>query len=853
MTRARTRGLRRGATRSGIQWPAGVRRVPARELTWTCDPARLHRAIQADGRLAREEAKGLREAAPSAAQRARLRARARLNDRPQAALAELVGQERAIEAIATGLGTEAPGFHVFVCGPRGSGRQALVQAALQVYTPPLPRPRDRVYVPNFHHPESPTLLTLPRGKGRRFRRDVDHMLTALRRAIGSALATEQHVAKSDRLRRRAETAATRVIEDLAAELRQKGLIVGPIPEGFGTPELRIEVGEPEPLSRKVVARRLQDGELKETRALTRRLKLYEKALARVEEAATEARAVARRGALALRRLDARVARGLAQGFTDDLATAYPTAPVRRWLDAFLEEVGDRVDLFVDRDEEREEERRTDLELLECFRANLFVDSKERPVPPVIFEPHPTYANLFGAVDPTEGLPDHLRLRGGALHRANGGVIVVDAVELLNDRAAWNALKRTVKSGWLEVPRGGGSSGGGLRPERIRTAFKLVAIGSEELYDSMYAYDPDFAAVFKVKVQVEEVLPRTEENVDAMAGAILRTARRAGLRTPDATALARLLEHSARLAGRNDRLAPWFSDLLDILQEADRLALVSGHKEIRSLDVDAALLQRRTRHDLSERESQEMLDDGVVLLELDGHRVGVVNALVVYDEGAHVYSRPTRVTAAVGVGRRGVVDLEREASFSGDSHHKGLEIVASLLRERYAQDKPLCLTATLCFEQSYSVVDGDSASLSEVLALFSALADVPLDQGWGITGSLNQKGEVQAIGDVTNKVEGFFDACIARGLTGRQGVIIPESNVRDLMLRPDVVKAVEKGRFHVAAVRTVDDALELVTGLPVGARAKFLGPFPEGSLNGRVDAKLLAYAEAARRFFSGPNE
>ncbi len=844
MSRARTRGVPRGGGRAGIQWSAGVRRISPSELTWVCDPQLLAGVIAEEARLAREEA------AATPAARARMQDRARLNDRPSVSLPELVGQERAIEAIATGLSTEAPGFHVFVCGPRGSGRQALVQAALQVYTPPLPRPRDRVYVANFQHPESPRLLTLPRGKGRRFRRDVDHMLTALRRAIGSALATEQHVARSDRLRRRTDHAASRVIDDLAAELRGKGLIVGPIPEGFGTPELKVDVGEPEPLPKKVVERRLGDGELKRTRALTRRLALYDRALERLELAAGEARAAARKGALALRRLDARVARGLAQGFTDDLARAYPTKPVRRWLDSLLEEIGDRVELFVDRDEDPSEERRGDHDVLEPFRANLFVDSKERPVPPVIYEPHPTYANLFGAVDQAENMPDHLRLRAGALHRANGGVIVVDAFELMHDRAAWSALKRTVKSGWMEVPRGGGSSGGGLRPEPIRTAFKLVAIGSEELYDGMYAYDPDFAAVFKIKVQVEEVLPRSEANIEAMGAALLRIARRAGLRAPDAGALARLLEHSARLAGRNDRLAPWFSDLLDVLQEADRIAMDGGRREVRAADVERALRQRRCRHDLSERESQEMLDDGIVLLDTDGQRPGVVNALVVYDEGAHVYSRPTRVTAAVGVGRRGVVDLEREASFSGDSHHKGMEIVASLLRERYAQDKPLCLTATLCFEQSYSLVDGDSASLAEVLALFSALAELPLDQGWGVTGSLNQKGEVQAIGDVTAKVEGFYDACIARGLTGRQGVIIPEANVRDLMLRADVVRAVEKGRFHVAAVRTVDDAIDLVFGLPAGTRRRALAPFPEGSVNARVDAKLLAYAEASRRFYSG---
>jgi len=441
------------------------------------------------------------------------------------------------------------------------------------------------------------------------------------------------------------------------------------------------------------------------------------------------------------------------------------------------------------------------------------------------------------------------LRAGSLPQANGGVIVVDADELFRDLDAWRAMKRSVNSGWIEVQRTGSSNAGSLRPEPIRTAFKVVAIGSESHYDSMVAYDADFTAVFKIKVQVEDTIPRGKATLHDMGRALLRISRRAGLQAPNAQALARLLEHSARLAGRNDRLVPAFSDLLDILQEADRIASARarGGQSIGREDVQDALSRRRRRHDLGERQAQELLDDGIVLLECTGSRVGVVNALVVYDDGVASFCRPMRVSAAVGLGRRGIVDIEREAEFSGNTHHEGLAIASGLLRERYAQDKPLCLTGTVCFEQSYSRVNGDSASMAEVLALLSALGDLPLDQGWGVTGSINQKGDVQAIGDVNAKIEGQFAACLARGLTGRQGVVIPEANVRDLMLEPEVGEAVSKGRFHVAAVRTVDDALELLTGVPAGSRGSPLEPFPAASANGRVDARLRAYADAAREF------
>ncbi|MBX3468041.1 MAG: AAA family ATPase [Planctomycetes bacterium] len=839
-------------------WPAAVRRVPPPELRWTCPARPLQAAIDAEEQAGREEARALVQQVPEPRARARVLARRRLTDRPVLALEEIVGQERAIEAIRTGLETEAPGFHVFVCGVPGTGREALVRAAVARSTPPLPRPRDRVYLANFEHPDRPRLVTLPRGKGRRFRRDLDDVLAVLRRAVPAALNHELHVARCERVRRRWDMQAARLIEDLAAHLRTEGLIVGPIPEGFGTPELRIEDETGEPLTPAALERRLAQRGRRASRELRRRATAYDAARARLEEVAGQARELARKGTLAVRKLEARVARGVAQGFADDLARAYPARAVRRWLDAFLEEIGDKVDLFLEqaqRDEEvgkggAEPERRgPEQDALAVFRANLFVDAREHPVPPIVFEPNPTYQNLFGSLDAgDQSPPDHLRLRAGSLLQANGGVLVVDAVELFQDPIAWRALKRAVKSGWIEVQRAANTGAGvAMRPEPIRTAFKLVAIGWEELHDQMAAVDPDFPEVFKVKVQVEDELVRTPEVTTSMARALLRVARRSGLRPPDASALARLLERSARLAGRNDRLAPRFSELVDVLQEADRLAARARRTVIKGEDVEAALAQRRRRVDLDERRIQEQIEDEVVLLDVTGRRVGMVNALVVYDTGDHVFGRPCRVTAAVGVGRKGLVDIEREARLSGDSHHKGVQILAGLLHERFAQDKPLCLTATVCFEQSYAEVDGDSASLAETICVLSALADLPVDQGWAITGSLNQKGEVQPIGDVNEKVEGFYEVCLARGLTGRQGVVVPEANVRDLMLREDVVDAVARGRFHVAAVRTLDEALELLTGTPAGARPGPLQPWPDGSVNARADARLAAYARAVRRY------
>jgi predicted ATP-dependent protease len=563
----------------------------------------------------------------------------------------------------------------------------------------------------------------------------------------------------------------------------------------------------------------------------------------------------------VRRLEARVAKDVARGFADDLARAYPTRAVRRWLDSFLAEVGEKLDLFFEprKDDAAgefkappppgDERRAPEGDPLAPFRVNLFVDAKERPSPPIVFEPNPTYANLLGGIEGDAGVPDHLRLRAGSLLHANGGVLVVDAAEVQQDPAAWRALKRAVRSGWIEVQRAA-NQGSALRPEAVRTEFKLVAIGTEEQWD-LLSQDPDFGDVFKVKVQLEDELPRSPSTTQEMARALLRAARRSGLRTPDAGALGRLLERSARLSSRADRYASCFDELLDVLQEADRLAAASGRRgTIRAREVEDALERRRRRHDLQERRVQEDLDLRLIDVDLEGARAAVVNALVVYDTGDHAFARPCRVTATTGVGRRGLVDIEREARLSGDFHHKGVQILSALLTERYAQARPLRLTATVCFEQSYALVDGDSASVAEALAVLSALGDAPVRQGWAVTGALDQKGRVQPIGDVNLKVEGFHDACASRGLTGAQGVLIPAANVGDLMLREDVVAAVAAGRFAVVAVRTLDEVLAIMTGLPTAARPSPFEPFPEGTLDARIDARLEAYAEAARRYERG---
>ncbi|MBI3722755.1 AAA family ATPase [bacterium] len=579
----------------------------------------------------------------------------------------------------------------------------------------------------------------------------------------------------------------------------------------------------------------------------------------LEEAAARSRDISRRGARALKKLDERTARAVSLGPLRDLAARFPTKAVRRYADQLLERLGERLHLFLEhhpddfpqeepRDRPPPEPERRPREPVDLFaelRANLVVDASERAVPPVVFEEVPTYPNLMGSLEAGDPLgPEHLRVRAGSLWRADGGVLVSDARELLLDQPAWRALRKALTRGKIDVQRFDATSHqpmGPVRPRAVEIALKVILVGDDDTYSALSEQDDAFRETFKVKVEVEDDARNEPEERARLALALRRLAVRAGLVPPDAGALARTLEHASRLARRRDRLSTHLGELLDVLREAEAFARSEKKRAPAAVErehVEAALAARRRRHDLAERKTQELLDDRIVLVDLDGERVGVVNALPIYDTGDHVFARPSRVTASVSLGKAGVVDIEREAHLSGDTHHKGVQIIAGLLRSLYAQEKPLALTASVCFEQSYVPIDGDSASVAEVVAIISALALVPVRQWWAVTGSLNQKGDVQAIGDANEKIEGFFDACCARGLSGKQGVLIPAASAGDLMLRDDVVLAVSRGEFQVRALHSVNDALAALTGLA-----------PD-DVHRRADLKLRALAEAWRKFERG---
>jgi len=496
-----------------------------------------------------------------------------------------------------------------------------------------------------------------------------------------------------------------------------------------------------------------------------------------------------------------------------------------------------------------------------YEVNVVVDNSELEGAPVVMELNPTYNNLFGRIEKEAQfgalITDFTMIRGGSLHRANGGYLVLPAEEVLRNPFSWDSLKRAVRSEEIAVEEAGERLGfvttKSLRPESIPLDAKVVLIGQPAPYHLLYTWDEDFSELFKVKADFDTRMDRTDENTRDYAGFVCTLCVEEGLKHLAASALAKIVEHSSRLAEDQEKLSARFGEISDIIREASFYATQDDATYVTAVHVQKAIEEKFYRSNLIQERVNEMIERGTVMIEVAGEEVGQVNGLSVSGWGDIAFGQPSRITVSIGLGREGLMDIEREAKLGGPIHTKGVMILGGYLVEKYAQDKPLSLSARLVFEQSYSGVEGDSASSTELYALLSGLSSLPIKQGIAVTGSINQKGEVQAIGGVNEKIEGFFETCKAKGLTGEQGVLIPESNVQNLMLKEEVVKAVREGKFHIWAVETVDEGIEILTGVKAGVKTEdatsscIRSGFEEDSVNDLVDKRLRELAEMIRDF------
>jgi lon-related putative ATP-dependent protease len=765
-------------------------------------------------------------------------------------LERLVGQDRAVGATTFGIGMKQSGYNLFVLGPTATGKTTTIRGMLAATAAAEPEPDDYCYVYNFAEPYRPTALALPAGRGHDLQAEmarlVEECKVRLPRAFESEEFERQKSAIVDDLHRRHHAEIGRLDETA----RSEGFIVMRSPGGLAL----AFAPKGEPLTGEAFAA-LPEREREAAEARGRALE------ERLEATLRQLRQLEREGRQAHEKLVADTAVAVTRRLLQELRERFAgLAGVQRYLD------GVEADLVTHAEEFRGlENGRPPLPFLppagaflERYRVNVFVDRRGAAGAPVVLEENPTHGNLLGRIEHRVHLgtlvTDFTLIKAGALHRANGGYLILEAKDVLRAFLAWEALKKALKSRSVRIEEPLEEyrvvATAGLAPEPIPLAVKVVLIGTPLIYYLLYALDEDFRELFKVKVDFDASLPRTPDFERFYARFVAGICREEELPAFGADAVARLIEHGARLVSHQQRLTSRLGELRDYVREAAFWAGRHGHTLVDAGDVDEAIGQRRYRANLIEERIGREISEGTLLIATDGHAVGQVNGISVLALGDHAFGRPSRITARTYSGEPGVVDIEREAKLGGPVHSKGVMILTGFLAGRYARAHPLALSASIAFEQQYEEVEGDSASSAELYALLSSLADIPLTQALAVTGSVNQHGEIQPVGGINEKIEGFFDACARQGLTGRQGVLIPEANVRHLMLREDVVRAVREERFQVHAVATVDAGLALLSGRPAGERGPD-GQFPPESFNGAVERALAAHVQRLRELRSAP--
>ncbi len=774
-------------------------------------------------------------------------------------IATLVGQPRAMEAVKFGVDIEQEGYNIFALGASGTGKQTFLRQFFEGRAQDQAPPSDWCYVNNFENNHKPKTIRLPAGLGAEFRQDMDDLVEGLRTALSAAFESEEYQNRRQVITEEFQERQAEAFSELQERAREQdvgllrtpgGMVLAPIKDG----EV-LSLDEIQNLSdeeRQSIEKKIEE--------------LQEEMQSILQQVPTWQREMREK----LDELDREMAGFAVGGLIDELREKYADhEAVLDHLDAVQQDVVDNARDFLPRGENGPNLQamlqggrapgQGGAQALRRYRVNLLEDHSDADGAPVVYEDNPTYQNLVGRVEHRAQmgalLTDFNLIKPGALHRANGGYLILDARKVLLQPYAWEGLKRALQAGQVRIESLGQMlsliSTISLEPEPIPLDVKVGLFGDRLLYYLLWQLDPEFAELFKVEADFEDIMDRDEDSQELYAQMVASLAQRHDLRPLDRGGVARVIERSARMAGDSEKLSTHVRDITDLLREADYWANESGNGMVTAEDVQKAIDAQIYRADRLRERMQEAILRDTLLIDTQGQEVGQINGLSVISLGNFSFGRPTRITARTRLGKGEVIDIEREVELGGPLHSKGVLILAGFLRSRYATETPLSLSASLVFEQSYGGVDGDSASSAELYALLSDIAQAPIQQSLAVTGSVNQHGQVQAIGGVNPKIEGFFDICQARGLTGEQGVLIPAANVKHLMLRRDVVEAVEAGQFHVYPVETIDQGIELLTGQPAGQRDE-QGNYPEGSINYLVETRLTELAQK-RAEFSGSQE
>lgn len=769
-------------------------------------------------------------------------------------LKEMVGQERALKSIEFGLGVVNHNYNIFVLGESGTGKNTTVRELVEKKARTEPVPDDFCYVFNFSDLDSPKALSLPAGRGSELATDMDELVDSLRRDIPKVFESKDYEKHRDEIIEGQQERTRAIFFRLEQRAIEKGFILKKSVSGLSVVPAR---------NGKAISQDDFDALPSEKKAeIEKDLSILQDKLS---DAIREARNIEKETKDRIIALDREVVQYVVNPHINDLLDKFKEFQgVVEFLYQAKENILQNIDDFRPKEEVPLALGGLKLQRTEPtfdrFKVNLIVNNKDAEGAPVICETNPTYYNLFGRIEYRiqfgAATTDFTMIKAGSVHRANGGYLIVNALDILRNIFVYDSLKRMIKNKeariedvWEQYRQ---VSSATLKPEPIPVNIKLVVVGDPFIYYLLYNLDNEYRKLFKVKADFDNVLPKTDENIQKYAHFVATRCREDKVAPFDRGAVARVVEYGCRLSGDKDKLSARFNDIKSIVVEAGYWAKSEGTASVTASHVEKAIRERVYRNSKIEEKIRDYITQDTILVSTDGSVVGQVNGIAVLDPGDYAFGKPSRITARTFMGDSGVVNIEREVKMSGRIHNKALMILTSFLGERYAQTFPLTLSATVTFEQLYEEIEGDSATCSETYALLSSLSGIPVDQAIAVTGSMNQRGEVQPIGGVNEKIEGFFEVCKAKGLTGKQGVIIPKRNVRNLMLKSEVIETVEAGRFAIYPIENVDEGFEILSATPIGEKDAS-GKYPEGTVNHLVEKRLLTLARSLKEFGKGPEK
>ncbi len=759
----------------------------------------------------------------------------------------MIGQKRAVKAVEFGLDIKQPGYNIFVAGPPGTGKITYIREAVKKKAAKENTPGDWIYVHNFKNPDRPVAINLPAGKGQEFCKQMDELIDEIQEEIRKTFSGDEYERQRNEVLKGYKEKQQEISNEIDRKAREKGFIIQRKPTGLMTVPQR----DGQPLKQEEF-NQLSPEEREEIGQKSREVQEM------ISDALRQIRQLEREGKEALEELDARIAHHAIDGPIDDVKQKYEdNDKLKGYLEAVKENIIKNIDDFKDKEEETSPlpfmapQRQEDPKMK--YRVNLFIDNHNLKGAPVVIESNPTYSNLTGKVEYQNRMgamvTDYTFIKPGSLHRANGGYLVINARDMFGHAQAWEALKRALKNKSVVIENIGEYLGfltiSTLKPEPIPLKVKVLLIGDPFVYQILHQYDEDFAKLFKIKADFDTVMEATAENVSKLANFISSHCNGQDLLHFSRDGVIAVAEYSARIAGQKEKLSTRFNELVEIIYEAVAMAEKESSELVGRQHVHEAIEEKIYRSNKIEEKIHHMLEEDKILLDLEGEKIGQINGLTVSDLGDYRFGQAVKITAATYLGRKGIINIEREVKMSGRIHSKGVLIISGYLGSKFAIRSPLSITASLTFEQNYQGVDGDSASVAELVAILSDLAQVPIKQNISVTGSVNQKGDVQPVGGITEKVEGFYKACKIKGIEGAVGVIIPQQNINNLLLSDEVKNAVKEGKLLIYPIKNVTEGIEVLTGLKAGERDE-VGNYPQGTLNYLVEKKLTSMAEYMKK-------